>query len=112
MTLRQNTSPYGHWEYVHPDSGDRLRIIPERGGLVSTWCCKGREMLYFDEERYSDSTKSIRGGIPILFPICGNLPNDEYSIDGILYTLPQHGFARNMPWSLRLLDDQSGVMLT
>ena len=76
MTLRQQSAPYAHWEFVHPSSGDRLRIVPERGGLVSEWLCNGREVLYFDQERYADPAKSIRGGIPVLFPICGNLPDD------------------------------------
>ena len=32
MTLTQQSAPYAHWDYVHPSSGDCLRIIPERGG--------------------------------------------------------------------------------
>ena len=32
MTLTQKSAPYAHWDFVHPSSGDRLRIIPERGG--------------------------------------------------------------------------------
>ena len=76
MTLTQQSAPYAHWDFVHPSSGDRLRIIPERGGLVSGWVCGGREVLYFDQDRYADPSKSIRGGIPVLFPICGNLPDD------------------------------------
>lgn len=112
MALTQQIAPYAHWEYVHPSSGDRLRIIPERGGLVSEWCCAGREMLYFDQQRYADPSKSIRGGIPVLFPICGNLPDDRLVVDGVAHTLVQHGFARALPWTLQLLDDQSGILLS
>tara|TARA_B100000405_G_scaffold135105_1_gene94403 strand:+ start:65 stop:919 length:855 start_codon:yes stop_codon:yes gene_type:complete len=112
MALTEQTSPYAHWEYVHPDSGDRLRILPERGGLVSEWCCSGREVLYFDQQRYADPTKSIRGGIPVLFPICGNLPDDRLVVNGVAHTLVQHGFARDLPWTLQLLDDQSGIRLS
>ena len=83
MTLTQKSAPYAHWDFVHPSSGDRLRIIPERGGLVSGWCCGGREILYFDQDRYADPSKSIRGGIPVLFPICGNLPGDVLPVDGV-----------------------------
>ena len=28
MTLTQQSAPYAHWDFVHPSSGDRLRIIP------------------------------------------------------------------------------------
>ena len=112
MTLTQQTAPYPHWEYVHPDSGDRLRVVPERGGIVTEWRCGDREVLYFDAERYADPSKSIRGGIPVLFPICGNLPDDRLPVNGVDYTLKQHGFARNLPWQLQLLDDQSGISLS
>ena len=111
MTLTQQTGPYAHWEYIHPESGDRLRIVPERGGIVTEWRCGEREVLYFDQERYADPGKSIRGGIPVLFPICGNLPGDLLEVNGVAHTLKQHGFARNLPWQLQLLEDQSGVRL-
>ena len=112
MTLTQQTDPYLHWEYVHPASGDRLRIVPERGGIVTEWRCGDRDVLYFDAERYSDPTKRIRGGIPVLFPICGNLPGDVLPVNGVDYTLPQHGFARDLPWQLQLLEDQTGISLS
>ena len=112
MTFRQQSAPYAHWEYVHPSSGDRLRVVPERGGLVTEWLCNGREMLYFDQDRYADPAKSIRGGIPVLFPICGNLPNDSLPLASGDFTLKQHGFARDLPWQIALLADQSGVMLS
>ena len=112
MTFRQQSAPYTHWEFVHPGSGDRLRVVPERGGLVTEWLCNGREMLYLDHERFADPAKSIRGGIPVLFPICGNLPNDRLPLVSGDFTLKQHGFARDLPWQIALLADQSGVMLS
>ncbi|WP_170953647.1 galactose mutarotase [Synechococcus sp. UW179A] len=112
MTFRQQSAPYPHWEFVNPSRGDRLRVVPERGGLVTEWSCNGREMLYFDQERFADPAKSIRGGIPVLFPICGNLPNDCLPLASGDFTLKQHGFARDLPWQIALLGDQSGVMLT
>ena len=112
MALTQQSSPYEHWEFVHPESGDRLRVIPERGGLVSAWICGGQDRLYFDEERFADPSKSIRGGIPVLFPICGNLPGDRLEVDGVAHTLRQHGFARDLPWTLEALEDQTGIRLS
>ena len=58
MSLTQQSAPYEHWEYLHPASGDRLRIVPERGGLVTEWRCGDREVLYFDQERYTDPTRA------------------------------------------------------
>ena len=110
--LLRKQSPYPHWQYLHPESGDRLRIVPERGGLVTDWCCNGHELLYLDQERFADPEKSIRGGIPVLFPICGNLPGDLLPLPSGEFILKQHGFARDQPWELQLLEDHSGVKLS
>ncbi len=110
LTLSQQDYPYQHWEYLSLENEDRLRIVPERGGLITEWRSEGKELLYFDLERFRDKDKSVRGGIPILFPICGDL-SDEYQIDGKKYSLKQHGFARDLPWSISLLKDNLGISL-
>ena len=80
------------------DKNNYIKFCPERGGVITNWVSDGNEILYFDEKRFMDKTKSIRGGIPILFPICGNL-NTSSSIFGKDYLqLTQHGFARNLQW--------------
>ena len=90
----------------------RLEIVPERGGIVTRWAIQGQEILYLDQERFQDPTLSVRGGIPILFPICGNLPNNQYKHNGKSYTLQQHGFAREMPWQVINQNTDSGASLT
>ena len=57
MTFRQQSAPYPHWEFVHPGSGDRLRVVPERGGLVTEWLCNGHEMLRVDKDHIADSSQ-------------------------------------------------------
>jgi galactose mutarotase-like enzyme len=37
---------------------------------------------------------------PILFPVVGSLKNKQYSYQGQTYSLPQHGFARDMKFNL------------
>ncbi|WP_435262267.1 aldose 1-epimerase family protein [Tenacibaculum sp. nBUS_03] len=37
---------------------------------------------------------------PILFPIVGKLKDNSYEIDGTFYELPQHGFARDLNFSV------------
>jgi galactose mutarotase-like enzyme len=85
--------------------------VPERGGLLTGWRCAGREIIYLDAERFADPALSVRGGMPVLFPICGNLPADQLSLPGGSYPLRQHGFARDLPWSLELLPDGGGVLM-
>lgn len=92
-------------------NGDQLEVAPERGGLLTRWVCGGRERLYLDAARFADPVKSVRGGIPVLFPICGNLPNDTLALPQGDFHLPQHGFARDMPWDLEALNDGQGIRL-
>ena len=80
------------------DQKKYIKFCPGRGGVITNWISDGKEILYFDEKRFMDKKKSIRGGIPILFPICGNLSTTN-SVFGIDYLqLTQHGFARDLPW--------------
>lgn len=103
IALKQKQYP----TYILTDqtSGAHVEIVPERGGMVTEWTINDQPILYFDAERFTDPAKSVRGGIPILFPICGNLPDNTYQLKGELagqsYELAQHGFARNMPWTVR-----------
>lgn len=78
----------------------RLEVVPERGGIITRWQVQRQDILYLDEARFADPSLSVRGGIPILFPICGNLPNNSYEHQGKSYQLKQHGFARDLPWEL------------
>jgi len=109
--LKRFATPYPGFEFISA-SGDRLSLAPCRGGLVTSWFCSGEERLYFDLNRFLDSGKSVRGGIPVLFPICGNLPGDVLVLPTGTYPMHQHGFARDLPWSLQSLDDGSGVELS
>ena len=81
VNFEKKISPYPHWEYSNPEFDSLIRVVPERGGLITEWLSEGKELLYFDFERFLDKDKSIRGGIPILFPICGDL-SEGYSIAG------------------------------
>lgn len=111
MALTHREAPYPHWEFQDPHSGDLLRLVPERGGLISGWRCQGRELLYLDEDRFADPALSVRGGMPVLFPICGGLPGNRLPLPQGTFQLPQHGFARDLPWQLTPLDDGRGVAM-
>jgi galactose mutarotase-like enzyme len=112
MVLHQESSPYAHWLFRDQSSGDCIRLVPERGGLLSGWQVQGEEIIYLDEARFLDPSQSIRGGAPVLFPICGNLPDNQLPLgNGRVATLAQHGFARTLPWTLAALEDGRGVRL-
>lgn len=91
----------------------RLEVVPERGGIITRWQVHGQDILYLDAERFADPTLTVRGGIPILFPICGNLPDNQYLWQGQTYHLKQHGFARDLPWTVveQATQDQASLTL-
>lgn len=111
MPLIQRATPYPHWEFRDASSGDLLRLVPERGGLISGWRCGDQEVVYLDLERFLDPAQSVRGGVPVLFPITGGLPDNQLPLPQGTFTLAQHGFARQLPWQLEALADGRGVAL-
>ena len=93
------------------DQNNYIKFCPKRGGVITNWVSDGKEILYFDEKRFRDKKKSIRGGIPILFPICGNL-NTSSSIFGKDYLqLSQHGFARDLQWQYCFNENEKSLCL-
>lgn len=42
-----------------------------------------------------DGKNFWQGKAPVLFPICGSVKNDRYTVCGIEYTMQKHGFARD-----------------
>ncbi len=94
------------------DSQSALTVYPDRGGIATSWKVNDRELMYLDADRFTDPSLSVRGGLPILFPICGNLPDNNYSIGGTQYSLKQHGFARELPWTVSHQSTTTDASLT
>ncbi len=85
-------------------------VIPERGGLVSDLTVAGKQVLYLDSTTVNDATKSVRGGIPILFPFAGKLVDDRFLHSGTI--IRQHGFARDKKWAIARSDrDEIEIVL-
>lgn len=101
--------------YVLSDeaANSQLAVVPERGAIIISWRIQDQEILYLDAERFANPDLSVRGGVPILFPICGNLPDNTYTYQGQQYTLKQHGFARDLPWEVtdQSTDDAASLTL-
>lgn len=99
--------------YILSDTNTaRLEIVPDRGSIATRWQVEDQDIFYFDRDRFADPALSVRGGIPILFPICGNLPNNQYSLGSQTYSLKQHGFARDLPWRVTHQDVSEAASLT
>ncbi|WP_077623193.1 aldose epimerase [Sediminibacillus massiliensis] len=83
-----------------------ITICPERGGIITGFGVDGEEQLYLNKETLYDRSKNIRGGIPILFPISGQLEQGKYEWEGKTYEMPNHGLARIHPWEVIHTDAQ------
>lgn len=85
--------------------GQQLSIVPERGALITGWKVGSEDILYMDRETLLDKSKSVRGGIPVLFPLAGPVRDGKYEVDGQTYALGQHGFARNSAFTVKAHGD-------
>jgi galactose mutarotase-like enzyme len=81
-------------------AASEVTLVPARGAIVSRFDVAGRELLYLDQATLRDAAKNVRGGIPILFPSPGKLAGDSFQVGDLRGALPQHGFARNLPWQV------------
>jgi glucose-6-phosphate 1-epimerase len=68
--------------------GDSV-LVAQQGAHVLSWVSQGRERLYLSPNNLWDGKSAIRGGVPVCFP--------QFNQRG---TLPKHGFARNMNWTV------------
>jgi galactose mutarotase-like enzyme len=93
-------------------TGALVSLAPARGGMVTRFSVRGVPVLFLDEATLRDPSKSVRGGIPVLFPIAGKLPRDRYELAGRAFSMKQHGFARNLPWTVLDASTEDGASVT
>jgi galactose mutarotase-like enzyme len=77
-------------------TGVAATVAPARGAIVTSLQVAGRDRLFMVRATLLDPDKSVRGGIPLLFPFAGRLDGDRLLHAGS--TMKQHGFARNKAW--------------
>jgi len=90
---------------IHKKSGSRFDVH-DMGATVLSFIpssSSGRECLFVSRDAILDGSKAIRGGIPLVFPQFGPLPDTS---------MPQHGFLRNNLWTFleRFEEDESAGM--
>ena len=100
------------YELRDPASDSFARICPERGGIMTELVLRGQSLFYLDQATFRDPAANIRGGNPILFPICGQLPDKQYEWNGTVYPMANHGVARVLPWEVVSVSESSGAALT
>jgi len=102
--------PLGPWARLRLES-DRaaVQLLPGRGGLVTSLRVGAEELLFLEASTVLDASKSVRGGVPVLWPFAGRLAGDRYEMEGREYLMRQHGFARNRAWDVHARGVDDGV---
>lgn len=102
------------WQYTMADESEitsgqnSVRVAPARGGLITGFTVNGVDVLFMDRSTLIDPAKNVRGGIPLLFPNAGKLPNDSFIASRFEHgqavvcdaLLMQHGYARRNIWTM------------
>ena len=96
------------------DRGSRAVVVPERGGIVAAFEVAGHPVLHLDGATLADPTRTVRCGIPLLFPSPGRLAGDAFACDGRAGAMKQHGLARDRAFRVGALSfhDRASVTLT
>jgi len=74
-------------------SGETVEILLYGATIISWKDATGQEKLWLSEAAILDGSKPVRGGIPLVFPVFGIVPDHAATTQ-----LPQHGFARSSRW--------------
>lgn len=75
-------------------NGQLTIAVKEHGAELASIKCNGREYLWQADEAF------WKRHSPVLFPIVGAVWNGEYRSHGNVYKMGQHGFARDMDFTL------------
>lgn len=107
------TDTYTLYELKEPSTSSRVLVCPERGGIVISCELHGTELFYLDRSTFENPAANIRGGNPVLFPICGPVKDSVYEWNGRTYRMNQHGVARVNPWEVVSVstEDEASVTL-
>ncbi len=83
-------------------SKDNLTIeVSEHGAELTSLRCNGREYLWNGDAAYWSRHS------PVLFPVVGKTYNNELHINGKVYSMKQHGFARDSEFEQ--IDSDKGI---
>lgn len=99
-------------ELYDENAGTSASIAVKRGGILTTFYAISRDIIFMNWDTLNDEKSKVRGGMPILFPICGRLTDGKYDLFGKTYELDIHGVARALAWEFVSTDVKDGASLT
>lgn len=87
-------------------NNDLKVVLSDRGAEMQSIIDRnGNERLWQGDPAY------WTGRAPILFPVCGALKDDKYTLEGKTYILQKHGFARENDWTPEKISGDSAAFL-
>lgn len=110
--VRSYEETYTLYELIDTNTNSRVIVCPERGGIVIGCQLHGLELFYLDKATFENPNANIRGGNPILFPICGQLENQAYEWNGQSYSMANHGVARTAVWEVVTTSAEDDASIT
>ena len=83
--------------------------------LTATFCDVGAELKslkYGDTEYIWEGKKEIwAASCPMMFPVCGGLKDDKYTLNGKEYPMPKHGYIRFKTFEIESQTESSVIFL-
>lgn len=111
-SVREYEDKFKMYELREESTNSSISLCPERGAIITSFAVGGKEILYLDKDTFYDLNANIRGGIPILFPISGQLREGKYELDGKTYFMRNHGFARINSWEVINTSEDNKASIT
>ena len=95
------TTQGAYTAYVLADTGagTTATVVPEKGGMVTSFTKNGDEYSWLREPNFSQPERP-RCAMPVLFPMCGRAPQDANTFGGKSYPMIIHGIVHSMPWQV------------
>lgn len=102
---------YDAYVLTDTDAGTAAVIVPEKGGMLTSFTKSGDEFLWLREPNFSLPERP-RCAVPVLFPACGRSPEAGNEFGGKRYPMDIHGIVHTVPWHVTGEDTLDGAALT
>jgi len=103
---------WGKVELFDESAGTSAEIAIKRGGMLTSFYAISRDIVFMNWDTFYDVKSKLRGGMPVLFPICGRLADGKYELNSKTYELDIHGVARTLSWEFVSVDTEEAASLT
>ncbi|MEG1176897.1 MAG: aldose epimerase [Ruthenibacterium sp.] len=99
--------------YVLADTsaGTTATIVPEKGGMLTSFTKDGQEYIWLREPNFSLPERP-RCAVPVLFPACGRSPEAGNLFGGKSYPMDIHGVVHSKPWQFVGADTSDSACVT